>query len=196
MSDPKKERQAKNSRNTRARCKSQVLHEYGGVCDLCGEDDPDILTMDHLWGDGGGRNRGRGNQNWTTLRQKGFPHGFRVLCFNCNIKSYLTHTRTGTPLMTVRTIQNEIKRWADRVYSNRTESSILEKLKEENQELIDALASTENIEATELADVLILVLDLASIRGVDVYSAVIEKLEINRKRSWVINPDTGVMRHA
>jgi len=74
--------------------KKQVLSHYSSgmpVCAYCGITDIDILTIDHIEG-GGSKHRqvvscGRGGlafYKW--LRRNGFPNGYQLLCYNCNIK--------------------------------------------------------------------------------------------------------------
>lgn len=72
----------------------QVLFYYSNgymKCDLCGEDDIDVLNIDHENGDGmEHRKTFKGNiNNW--LIQNNFPEGFRVLCRNCNWKENLNN---------------------------------------------------------------------------------------------------------
>lgn len=92
---------------------------------------------------------------------------------------------------TIRNLQTEIKKWADSVFPNRTSSGILKKIDEEKQEIIDSGC----IDPLEYADLAILILDLASINGIDIQDAVRTKLEINYARSWEIDLENGVMRH-
>jgi NTP pyrophosphatase (non-canonical NTP hydrolase) len=49
--------------------------------------------------------------------------------------------------------------------------------------------------ADELADIIILVLDLGYLLDIDLEQAVIDKMIINRKRSWIRDPKTGIARH-
>lgn len=67
---------------------------------MCGETDVDMLTIDHTAQDGAehrrevGMERGRGGSifyQW--LKDKDYPDGYRVLCFNHNIKVWLLHQR-------------------------------------------------------------------------------------------------------
>lgn len=172
--------------------KETVIKHYGGECECCGETDHDILTVDHINGDGAEhRKEVPASQIHSWLIKNNFPPGFRLLCFNCNHKSRRVFERTGRPLATIRNLQREIKEWADSVYPNRTTDSIIKKLEEERKELMDS----GHLDPMEYADVAILVLDLASLNGVDVQDAVRKKLCINYTRSWLIDPDTGVLSH-
>ena len=96
---------------------------------------------------------------------------------------------------TVRDLQREVSDWADATFPDRTLESIIGKFREEYQELMDSLRDTGAIDRLELADVLILALDAATKAGIDVISAVKEKIRINRGRVWVVDPTTGLMRH-
>jgi len=66
--------------------KLQVLSHYGSKCQCCGEDNPDLLTIDHVNGGGNKHRRSIGESSgihrW--LVKNNFPDGFRLLCFNCN----------------------------------------------------------------------------------------------------------------
>lgn len=64
-------------------------------CELCKEDDIDVLTIDHILGNDvshrkeiGGKNSS-GGKTYHWLIKNGFPAGFRVLCWNCNRKEKL-----------------------------------------------------------------------------------------------------------
>ena len=65
-----------------------MFNAYGGyVCACCGEKNPGFLTLDHTKG-GGRQHRkqlGGGDKVWAWLRRNGFPPGYRVLCYNCNV---------------------------------------------------------------------------------------------------------------
>jgi hypothetical protein len=69
----------------------ETFAAYGGPkCACCGEDNPKFLTMDHVNNDGAKHRRetpdisgGLGLHRW--LRRNGYPPGFQVLCYNCNL---------------------------------------------------------------------------------------------------------------
>lgn len=90
----------------RARDKAAAMAAYGGRCDCCGEARMSFLTIDHPLGDGAAHRRaiygvrpdgpvretrtgGGGHRMYRWLRISGYPAGFRVLCFNCNIGSHI-----------------------------------------------------------------------------------------------------------
>jgi NTP pyrophosphatase (non-canonical NTP hydrolase) len=91
----------------------------------------------------------------------------------------------------VRELQAEIAQWADQLNPDRTALSLIAKMLEEVGELI---ASDRQDDPLELADVLILALDLAHIKGIDVADAVQRKMRVNRTRRWRI-ADNGAMSH-
>lgn len=150
--------------------RDRLMRDAGYACELCGVDDRDVLSVQVA-------------EN-------------RLLCMNCNTKAHRYNQRTGATLRTrpnyvaLRTLQREITQWADSVYPHRTLESILLKLREEAQELID-----KPLDGLEVADVVICLLDLASKAGVDVYDATHRKIVMNNKRRWEISEETGVMRH-
>jgi hypothetical protein len=77
--------------------KEAVFHHYGNKCKKCGIGDPDVLTIDHTKQDGAEHRRQMGSlsshQIYRWLVRNNFPKGFRILCANCNIKTYKTHMR-------------------------------------------------------------------------------------------------------
>lgn len=196
---PDKAYYEKHGEKTRAHRKSYyrmqketVLKHYGNECECCGIPDQEVLTVDHI--DGGGAEHRKtvpASQIHSWLIKNDFPSGFRILCFNCNHKSRMILERTGRPLHTIRNLQREIKEWADSVYPHRTSESIIKKLEDEQKEL----AQSGHLDPSEFADVAILILDLASLNGIDVQDAVRKKLCINYTRTWLIDPETGVMSH-
>lgn len=72
------------------RVKDEVFAAYGGyrcACKKCQETNPKFLTIDHINGctPKMRKKQGNGSQFYRWLKNNGFPKGFRVLCFNCNI---------------------------------------------------------------------------------------------------------------
>ena len=92
---------------------------------------------------------------------------------------------------TVAELQAEIAEWADSVVPNRTPLSVIAKMLGEVGELI---ASERMSDPSELADVMILAIDLAHLQGIDAAEAVRAKLEINRSRKWKV-ADNGCAQH-
>lgn len=69
------------------RLKMEAFNRYGGPrCVCCGEDLIGFLTLDHINGDGNKwrREDPRSIKQYSWLRDKGYPEGFQVLCYNCN----------------------------------------------------------------------------------------------------------------
>lgn len=73
----------------------EAMEHYGGaICACCGETVFRMLTIDHTRRNGAAHRRRlkiekRGNRTFFYwLRNKKYPPGFRVLCWNCNIASY------------------------------------------------------------------------------------------------------------
>lgn len=69
--------------------KEEVIEEYGGCCNCCGEPNLAFLTIDHIFNDGanhrGEGGRFKGVSIYRTLKREGFPKGrYQVLCYNCN----------------------------------------------------------------------------------------------------------------
>lgn len=94
-------------------------------------------------------------------------------------------------------VQAEITRWAQATFPHRTDHHAIYKLMVEE---IPELAMHKKENGTdgigpELADCFILLLDLASLWGVDVADAIETKMRINYARTWNKDPDTGIMQH-
>ena len=65
--------------------KIEVMSHYCNgtpTCQCCGINIIQLLTMDHINNDGG-KDR-KGSLYWR-LKRLGFPPGFRVMCYNCNL---------------------------------------------------------------------------------------------------------------
>lgn len=91
-----RERVRMYSRTSKVRIKRQVFTHYckspNIQCRYCGEDDIDILTIDHI---NGGGNRQQRDMGWTKrggysfyfwLKRNGFPDGYQVLCMGCQYR--------------------------------------------------------------------------------------------------------------
>jgi hypothetical protein len=71
-----------------ARLRARVIQGYGGKCKCCGENDWDLLCIDHI--NGGGRKHresldrkgGAPLNRW--IIKNAFPDFLRILCANCN----------------------------------------------------------------------------------------------------------------
>jgi hypothetical protein len=64
--------------------KRKVFEHYGNKCVLCGQDNKDFLTIDHINGGGNEHRKEVGSNIYYWLVKNDFPEGFRVLCYNCN----------------------------------------------------------------------------------------------------------------
>ena len=92
--------------------------------------------------------------------------------------------------MTLNQLQINIVEWADEVFPRRTPQSGFLKMYEELGEVL-----REPSNRHEWADVFIMLLDIAKTHGVDdLTTAIQEKMEINRSRTWDENV-LGVMQH-
>lgn len=79
--------------------------------------------------------------------------------------------------------------WAEGTFPNRTDTSMYLKMYGEIGEMIDS-----DGDADEIADVFIMLLDYAKRKKVDITTAVLKKLVVNRNRVWVTSKD-GVNSH-
>jgi len=65
-----------------------IIEGYGGKCELCGEDNPHFLTIDHINGEGKKEREMLGGwyKFYTKLRDNNYPkEKYRLLCYNCNL---------------------------------------------------------------------------------------------------------------
>ena len=71
--------------NSQQRYRSAVLDHYGRTCACCGEDEERFLCVDHINNDGAAHRAmvGTGVNRWVV--KNGYPEGFQILCFNCNV---------------------------------------------------------------------------------------------------------------
>uniref|UniRef100_A0A6M3JZH6 Putative HNH endonuclease n=1 Tax=viral metagenome TaxID=1070528 RepID=A0A6M3JZH6_9ZZZZ len=86
----------------RVKLKYTVLEHYSRgepKCAVCGEKDIIVLCIDHINGHGQehrrqiGRTSGSAFYNWLIIN--GFPKGFQVLCFNCNMRKRFNNQEFG-----------------------------------------------------------------------------------------------------
>jgi hypothetical protein len=82
-----------------------VLGRYGGKCACCGEREFEFLAIDHIDNNGSEQRTelghdGKGHRFVDWLIKQGFPHGYRVLCHNCNMSmglyGYCPHQLEGS----------------------------------------------------------------------------------------------------
>lgn len=87
-----------------------------------------------------------------------------------------------------------IGQWADEVFPERTTADAIKKLSmEEVPELWRSMKGGNKVDPGEIADVLILALDLCYLEGLDPVSIIDDKMTTNRKRRWI--KEHGVMQH-
>ena len=84
----------------------------------------------------------------------------------------------------------DVFQWASAVFPNRTDSSLYLKMYEEFGEVIKS-----NGDPLEVADLFILLLDYAHRKEISLKDVIYQKLEINKRRHWAIDPNTGTMNH-
>lgn len=94
----------------------------------------------------------------------------------------------------IQNITKEIAEWADGVIPMRTVADTIKKLSmEEVPELWWSLKERGNVDPLEIADVLILALDICYLTGNDPKEIIEEKMVINRNRKWKF--EHGVLQH-
>lgn len=91
-------------------------------------------------------------------------------------------------------ISRAIKHWADEIMPERTPADAIKKLSmEEVPELWRALKENGEVDAGEIADVLILALDICELEDINPLIAIHAKMMENCARKWKI--EYGVMQH-
>ena len=91
-------------------------------------------------------------------------------------------------------ISRAIKKWADGIMPNRTPADAIKKLSmEEVPELWRSLKENDKIDPGEIADVLILALDICEMEGVNPIEAIHAKMMTNCARTWKF--EYGVLQH-
>ena len=95
------------SRQVRLRLKREVFAHYCGTidikCALCPETDINLLSIDHINGDGAKHRREMmdrsfgGNRLYRWLRKQGYPDGFQVLCMSCQYKKRMQEMKPANP---------------------------------------------------------------------------------------------------
>lgn len=91
LANPEKVRQQGLRHNARAKLSALTYYSGGPPrCAHCGISDIDVLCLDHING-GGYKQRkelncGAGTAFYQWLKGQGYPEGYQVLCWNCNIK--------------------------------------------------------------------------------------------------------------
>lgn len=89
-----------------------------------------------------------------------------------------------------------IDEWATDIYPNRTSYGAMTKLVlEEIPELVMSRRKGGKIDEGEIADIIILALDIATLEGYSAAVIVNEKMKKNKQRDWIIDSETGLMSH-
>lgn len=90
----------------------------------------------------------------------------------------------------LRFAKGEVAAWASQTFPRRTPQGVFLKMFEELGELVNDPKSP-----GELADVLIMVLDLAAMNDINVGMALRDKMAVNYKRTWAWNEEMGIAQH-
>jgi NTP pyrophosphatase (non-canonical NTP hydrolase) len=94
----------------------------------------------------------------------------------------------------IRVIAKAIRNWADEIMPNRQAADAIKKLSmEEVPELWRALKEYGTVDEGEIADVLILALDICELSRIDPLDAIANKMIVNMGRTWKF--EHGVMQH-
>lgn len=94
----------------------------------------------------------------------------------------------------LQTITQAIWYWANKIMPNRTPADAIKKLSmEEVPELWRSIKENGEVDEGEIADVLILALDICAMSYIDPAEAIHNKMDINRSRKWRF--EHGVLQH-
>ena len=88
------------------------------------------------------------------------------------------------------TLQRAVGEWADATFPHATPSTIVAHLRDEVLDELDPHA-----DPSEAADCFLLLLHFAHKRGFDLAAAALDKLDVNRARSWSPPDERGVSTH-
>lgn len=100
--------------NRHAKIKVDVLTHYGDgkfACIACEKTDFDILTIDHINGNGNQHRREShlgGITFYRWLIKQGFPEDYQTLCYNCQMKKCRLHLRSHDAKLA----DKQMKEWA------------------------------------------------------------------------------------
>jgi len=100
----------------------------------------------------------------------------------------MTDGPDGNNRLTVDQLARRVREQADRLFPNRTDTSMYLKMFQELGEMV------ESGDPDEVADVFIMMLDFAERKGINVQDVVERKMSINETRRWAMN-ELGVMKH-
>jgi NTP pyrophosphatase (non-canonical NTP hydrolase) len=94
----------------------------------------------------------------------------------------------------IQVVTRAIKNWADSIMPERTPADAIKKLSmEEVPELWRSLKENGEVDEGEIADVLILALDICAMSDIDPMDAIHQKMAINIGRKWKF--EYGVLQH-
>lgn len=86
--------------------------------------------------------------------------------------------------------QSEVNDWQLKTFPTSSVNSKIAHMRKEIEELAE-----HPTDASEMADIFILLLGVASKQGVDLLDAARAKMEINKKREWGTPDENGVVLH-
>lgn len=93
----------------------------------------------------------------------------------------------------VDSMTQEVVRWISTMIPDRDPMNTAIKLAEEVSELQHSIYVNDGDAGQELADILILLVDVSFLLGVDLADEFNKKMEVNRKREW--NREKGCLKH-
>ncbi len=101
-------------RDINRKIKIEVLIQYGNICECCGINNIDFLTLHHKNNDGGKHRKEvncYGSTYYKWLKRNNYPKdlGIQVLCYNCNCaKEYSPEKRCPHEIELKQLISNEV----------------------------------------------------------------------------------------
>lgn len=90
-----RDRRTQRNRHRYTYARVQVLAAYGAKCAECGEDDPDVLQIDHIIRTHGKIERAnyRSRGYLRKIIRAGYPDDYQLLCLNCHRKKHREQPR-------------------------------------------------------------------------------------------------------
>jgi len=76
--------------------KERIFEHYGKECQMCGESDLIVLTIDHINDDGAKRRKngeGKGFSFYRWIEDNEYPDDLQTLCRNCNWRKYIQNAQ-------------------------------------------------------------------------------------------------------
>lgn len=123
-----KARYAHYTAEYRDKIRLETIVAYGGHCVGCGNDDEEVLSLDHINDDASvekeafGENARGGHKHYGRLKAAGWPKDrFQLLCYNCNAKK--EHRRRRAAML---------DRWGEKIVESKSNARARDDIRANN----------------------------------------------------------------